>query len=98
MNPSIRHRVLWLSGQDIGRCQACMDCDTVRTPDMDVSLGSLIQMALLNDEEVFSTRTLWSEEVFQRAGGACKIGLDLQAVLQTLRRLAGTAGSMRSLR
>ncbi|MEJ5240317.1 MAG: hypothetical protein WHS87_03895 [Anaerolineales bacterium] len=89
MIPSIRRQVLWLSGQDVGRCQACLDCDSVRTPDMDVPLGSLIQMALLNDEEVFSTRTLWSEEAFQRAGGACKLGLDLQAVLQALRQLAG---------
>lgn len=88
MIPSIRRRIKAISGEDIALCQACMDCEEIRTPDMDVALGSLIQMALLNDEEVFAMRTLWSDEVLERAKGACKRGLDLRAILLALRRLA----------
>lgn len=88
MSRSLRRRVQEISGEDLSRCQACMDCDEVRTPEMDVSLGSLIQMVLLDDEEVFAMRTVWSDEVLYRAKGVCKRGLDLPAILLALRRLA----------
>lgn len=88
MLPTLRQRIKRLTGQDIGRCQACLDCDVWTTPEMDISFGMLIQLALLDEAEVFATRTLWSEEAFRKAKGICKQGLDLQAVIAALRQIA----------
>jgi hypothetical protein len=52
---------------------------------MDVSLESLIQLALQDDEDVFTCQTLWSEEVLGSIQYACQRGLDLRAVVLALR-------------
>ena len=82
---SLRRAIREATGQDINICHACFDCD-VRIPDeMDIPLGSLIQLGLQNDDEALHSRTLWSEAVLEAARGACKRGLDLQAVMLALR-------------
>jgi hypothetical protein len=66
-------------------CHACFDCD-LRIPDeMDIPLGSLVQLALLNDDETLHCRTLWSDTVLEAARGACQRGLDLSTVILALR-------------
>ena len=85
---SLRRTIKVATGQDIHSCHACFDCDVTRTDDMDIPLGSLIQLALLDDEEALQSRTLWSDSVLEAARGACKRGLDLHAVMLALREQA----------
>ena len=82
---SLRRIVKQTTGQDVYTCQACFDCD-IRIPDeMDIPLGSLIQLVLQDDEEALYTRTLWSDSVLEASRGACKRGLNLYAVILALR-------------
>ena len=82
---SLRWAIKEATGQDINICQACFDCDINFPDDLDIPLGSLVQLALQNDDEALHCRTLWSDAVFDAARGACKRGLDLQAVMMALR-------------
>lgn len=88
---SLRSIVKRRSGQDVHVCHACNDCDIPAQDGMDIPLSSLIQLILLNDEEALQCRTLWSEAALAAARGACKRGLDLQAVMLALRE-ASTPG------
>ena len=60
---------------------------------MDVSLDALIQMVLWNDEEVLTSKTLWSEAVYNALLHACAQGLNLQSVIKALREEALEEGS-----
>jgi len=90
---SLRSIVLAETGQDLRRCQACLDCDDIPASDVDIPLGSLIQLALMNDEEVLTSRTLWSESVLECAHSACVKHLDLEQIIQALRREALKRGT-----
>lgn len=70
---------------DVSTCQACFDCDVSIENEMDIPLGSLIQLILQNDEEALQCRTLWSDSVLEASRNACKRGLDLYAVMTVLR-------------
>jgi len=61
-------------------------------PDQDIPLGSLIQLALMDDEEALQSRTLWSDPVLVAARGACQRGLDLHRVMLSLREEARQRG------
>ncbi|HEX6271255.1 MAG TPA: hypothetical protein VFZ43_13540 [Anaerolineales bacterium] len=82
---SLRRVIRETAGQDINTCHACFDCDVHFPDDLDIPLGSLIQLALQNDDEALQCRTLWSEVVLEAARGACKRGLDLHAIMLALR-------------
>ncbi|MEP7133403.1 MAG: hypothetical protein ABI904_00580 [Chloroflexota bacterium] len=82
---SLRSIVKKNSGQDVYVCQACNDCDIDIRDEMDIPLASLVQLILLNDEEALQCRTLWSDSVLEASRGACKRGLNLQAVIIALR-------------
>jgi hypothetical protein len=82
---NLRRIVKDASGQDVYLCHACFDCDVEIQNEMDVSLGSLIQLVLFDDEEALQTRTLWSDSVLEASRSACKRGLDLHAVILALR-------------
>jgi hypothetical protein len=82
---SLRRAVLLATGQDIKICQACYDCEMPLAEEMDIPLGSLVQLALLNDEEALDSRTLWSDVVLEASHGACRRGIDLHAVMIALR-------------
>ena len=83
---SLRRIVKNETGQDVSRCQACYDCELNIANEMDIPLGSLIQLVLQNDEEALQCRTLWSDSVHEASRGVCKRGLDLRAVLIALRK------------
>jgi len=91
---SLRHIVKESTTQDIARCLGCSDCDS-SLPEQDIPLGSLIQLALMDDEEALHSRTLWSDSVLEAARGACKRGLDLFAVMAALREEAKRRGVIR---
>ncbi|MCQ3935684.1 MAG: hypothetical protein DPW18_01430 [Chloroflexi bacterium] len=82
---SLRRVIKLATGQDVNACRACFDCELPLTGEMDIPLGSLIQLALLDDEEALHCRTLWSDSVLESSRGACKRGLDLRAVMIALR-------------
>ncbi len=91
--PTLRRIVKEQSGQDVNRCQACLDCEIAVPPEeQDVPLGSLVQMILYNDEEVLTCRTLWSDVVLREARYACHRGLNLQAIMRALREEARRRG------
>lgn len=82
---SLRRVIKRATGQDINICHACFDCDIPLAEEMDIPLGSLVQLVLLDDEESLNSRTLWSDAVLEASHGACKRGLDLPAVMIALR-------------
>ena len=82
---SLRRVIRFATGQDINICHACFDCDVPLAEEMDIPLGSLVQLALLDDEEALDSRTLWSDAVLEASHGACKRGLNLPAVMIALR-------------
>jgi len=82
--PSLRRIIKNATEQDIARCLGCSDCD-VNIPEQDIPLGSLIQLALMDDDEALQSRTLWSDPVMEASRGACKRGIDLHAVITVLR-------------
>lgn len=82
------------TGLDVRKCQACMDCECACPEEQDIPLGSVVQMILLNDEEVLTCRTVWSDKVLQASPSACKRGLNLTIILLTLRQEAVQRGLM----
>lgn len=82
---SLRKIVLLRTGQDVGRCMACQFCDGIPSKEMDIPITSLVQLINLNDEEVLTSKTLWSAEVLACAREACSRQLNLEAIILALR-------------
>ena len=90
--PSLKRIVKDVSGQDISRCQACLDCEVSCPDELDIPVGSMIQMIMFDDEEILTSRTLWSDCVLAKARLACHRGIDISAVMQVLRAEAQRRG------
>ena len=90
--PSLRRIVKEATGQDVSKCQACFDCDMSIENELDIPLGSLIQLVLQNDEEALHCRTLWSDPVLEASRNTCKRGLDLYEVITVLREESNRRG------
>ncbi|HLE27981.1 MAG TPA: hypothetical protein VI793_07685 [Anaerolineales bacterium] len=94
--PTLRSIVLTATGQDLRKCQHCAFCNTQLDEEQDIALETLVQLVLMNDEEVLTSRTLWSDRVLQSARQVCANSLNLEAILLTLRAEAlrrGISGS-----
>lgn len=89
---SLRTVVLAATGQDLRRCARCSTCADWILPGQDLSLDMLVQLVLLNDEEVLTSRTLWSDAVLSGAHYACPSGIDIEAMLLALRHEARRRG------
>ena len=85
---SLRRLILAKTGVDVSRCRGCQLCNGEYSRDQDIPLDSLIQLVIMNDEEVLTARTLWSDEVLKCAREACVRELDLERVLLVLRQEA----------
>jgi heterodisulfide reductase subunit C len=59
---------------------------------MDVPVGSMIQMIMFDDEEILTSRTLWSDCVLTKARLACHRGINISAVMEALREEATRRG------
>lgn len=90
--PSLRQIILANSGQDVRRCRNCAFCNGVLGKEADIPLESVVTMIILNDEEVLSSRTVWSDQVLDASRAACTGGIDMYAVLQALREEAQKRG------
>lgn len=88
-NPlSLRKVVLIKTGEDIRRCRGCALCNEHYDDEMDIPLSSIIQLITMNDEEVLTCRTLWSDVVLQASYEACTRELNLNRILLALREEA----------
>jgi heterodisulfide reductase subunit C len=92
--PSLRRIIKEKTGQDVSRCQACLDCEVDCPEDLDIPLGSMIQMILFDDDEVLSSRTLWSDCTIEKLRSACQRGLDIRAIMLALREEARNRASV----
>src|SRR3990172_548707 len=88
----LRVIVLAATGQDLRKCRHCDACNTSLAPDQDVTLETLLQMVVMNDEEALTSRTLWSDSALALAPKVCSNGLDIEAVMLALRREAQRRG------
>ena len=82
---SLRKRILDRSGQDVKRCQGCQMCNSVLDTEADIPLDSLIQLILVNDEEVLTSRTVWSDSILEKAQQACIREINMRDVLLAIR-------------
>lgn len=82
---SLRKVVLIKTGQDVSRCMGCQFCDGIQCQDIDIPITSLVQLINLNDEEVLTCKTLWSDDVLIRAREACSRQLNLEQIILALR-------------
>jgi len=66
-------RILLQQGVDLRRCRTCGVCSETVFPDeeADLALGIVVQLVLLNDPEVFTSRTIWSDMVLDTADTLC---------------------------
>ncbi len=85
---TLRRLILAKTGQDVQNCRGCQLCNEVYSQDQDIPLDSLVQLIIMNDEEVLTSRTVWSEEVLHAAREACARELDLEKILLVLREEA----------
>lgn len=89
---SLRRLILAKTGQDVQRCRGCQLCNCESCSDQDIPLDSLIQLVIMNDEEVLTSRTLWSDEVLNMSRESCARELNLEQVLLVLREEAVRRG------
>ena len=80
------------TGQDVYKCRECHLCDGIQDADMDIPLTTVLKMIMFDDEDVLSSRTVWSDGVLKAALNACKRGLNIQAILLALRDEATVRG------
>jgi heterodisulfide reductase subunit C2 len=86
--PGLKRIVKDRTGQDVSRCQACLDCEVTCPDAMDIPVGSMIQMVMFDDEEILTSSTLWSDCVLFKSRLACHRGINIAAVMQALREEA----------
>jgi heterodisulfide reductase subunit C len=89
---TLRRLIFDKTGQDVRRCRGCQLCNGQFSQDQDIPLDSLVQLIIMNDEEVLTSRTLWSDEVLQGSKNACGRELDLEKILLALRKEAINRG------
>ncbi len=85
---TLRRLILEKTGQDVSRCRGCQLCNGDYSSDQDIPLYSLVQLVIMNDEDVLTSCTLWSDEVLAASINACSRELDLQKILLVLREEA----------
>ena len=91
---SLRQIVRETTGYDVRRCGRCSYCVHFVTPEDDLSLETMMQLVMQNDEEVLTSKTLWSDEALKRARQMCVSTMDVVAIMLTLRAEARRRGLM----
>lgn len=89
---SLRQLVREATGYDVRRCGRCSYCTHFVTPDDDLSLELMLQLVLQNDEEVLTSKTLWSDAALRRAQQMCVSTMDVAAIMLVLREEAQRRG------
>ena len=89
---TLREFVRQATGYDVRRCGRCSYCVHFVTPDDDLSLEMMMQLIMMNDEEVLTSKTLWSDEALKRARHMCVSTMDVAAIMLALREEARRRG------
>jgi heterodisulfide reductase subunit C len=89
---SLRQIVREATGYDVRRCGRCSYCVHFATPEDDLSLEAMMQLIMQNDEEVLTSKTLWSDEALKRARRMCVSTMDVKAIMLALRDEARRRG------
>lgn len=85
-------KVIKSTGQDIHLCRDCQNCNKFIIEEMDISFSSMIEMIMINDVELFTCRTIWSEKVFLNSKTACRNGINFQTIISAIREEANSRG------
>ena len=89
---TLRQVVREVTGYDVRRCGRCSYCVHFVTPEDDLSLETMMQLVMQNDEEVLTSKTLWSDEALKRARQMCVSTMDVAAIMLALRKEARRRG------
>lgn len=90
---TLRGLVFAATGYDVRRCGRCSYCvKHAHTDEEDLSLEMLLQLVLQNDDEVLTSKTLWSDGVLTRARSMCISTMDMPAIMLALREEARKRG------
>jgi heterodisulfide reductase subunit C len=89
---NLRQIVREATGYDVRRCGRCSYCVHFVTPDDDVSLEMMMQLVMQDDEEVLTSKTLWSDAALKRARQMCVSTMDVAAIMLALRAEAKRRG------
>jgi heterodisulfide reductase subunit C len=89
---SLRQVVREATGYDVRRCGRCSYCVHFVTPDDDLSLEMMMQLVMQNDDEVLTSKTLWSDVALRRAKAMCVSTMDVQKIMLVLRDEARRRG------
>ncbi len=89
---TLREIVRDVTGYDVRRCGRCSYCVHFVTPEDDLSLETMMQLVMQNDEEVLTSATLWSDEALKRARMMCVSTMDVQKIMLVLREEARRRG------
>src|SRR5262245_45022531 len=85
---TLRQIVREATGYDVRRCGQCSYCVHFVTPDDDLSLEAMMQMVMQDDDEVLTSKTLWSDVALKRARTMCVSSMDVAAIMLALREEA----------
>jgi heterodisulfide reductase subunit C len=89
---SLRQIVREATGYDVRRCGRCSYCVHFVTPEDDLSLEMLMQLVMQDDDDVLTSKTLWSETALRRAKTMCVSTMDVQQIMLVLRDEARRRG------
>ena len=89
---SLRQIVREATGYDVRRCGRCSYCVHFVTPEDDLSLEMMMQLIMQDDEDVLTSKTLWSDEALKRARQMCVSTMDVQKIMLVLREEAQRRG------
>ena len=82
---NLRQVVRDTTGYDVRRCGRCSYCVHFVTTEDDLSLETMMQLVMQNDEEVLTSKTLWSDVALNRARQMCVSTMDVAAIMLALR-------------
>ena len=89
---NLRRLVRDATGYDVRRCGRCSYCVHFVTTEDDLSLETMMQLVMQNDEEVLTSKTLWSDFALNRARQMCVSTMDVAAIMLALRAEARRRG------
>jgi heterodisulfide reductase subunit C len=80
------------TNQDIRACGKCQPCCINSHPDMDLTVGEMLQLAARDESAVFISSTLWNCDSVITEDGHCQEGINLSLVIKSLRNEAKLRG------
>ena len=76
------------TSQDVHLCMACDMCRDQLAEGMDLTFGEILRLAAVNDERSIMCDSLWRCEPLLGKTLRCPSGIDVSAVIRTLRQEA----------